>query len=246
VAPALDLPVPDDEVHEAGPDGTGLRGRRQLELLEHRGLLPTSHVVEVGCGIGRLAYVLASYLEPEGRYAGFDVSEPAIRWLDEHYAPRLPNFRFDLVELHHPRFSPDGSGSTLEARFPYEDARFDLACSFSVFQHLPLEQIERYLHEIRRVLRPGGTAVISQVVILPDDVDLTAAKRPFQPVGEGRYETMPGNPITGYAYDEALLRSTIAAAGLDVADFIPGSWHHGRPAPLVPHVMPDAWVLRAP
>jgi SAM-dependent methyltransferase len=239
----IDLPPPDDDVHDAGGDHTGKRGMRQLELLEFHGLRPTSNVLEIGCGIGRLAYVLASFLEDEGRYTAFDISPDAVAWLNEHYAPKLPNFRFDLVELHHPRFRPKGKGQTTAFRFPYEDDQFDFACSFSVFQHLNIDQIRQYFREVRRVLQPGARAVITLVAILPDDEDLTAASKPFQPVGGGIYESMPGKDKTGYAYDDELVRQAIADEGLTLADFVLGSWHHGRPAPSEPHVKPDTYVL---
>jgi SAM-dependent methyltransferase len=242
VPEVLDLPPPDDDVHDAGGDHTGKRGMRQLELLEHHGLHPGSNLVEIGCGIGRLAYVLAPFLD-EGTYSGFDISVDAVGWLNEHYAPVLPNFRFDVVELHHPRFRPKGKGATENFRFPYDDAQFDFACSFSVFQHLTLEQIEHYFREIKRVLIPGAKAVITLVAILPDDVDLRAASRPFQPVGGGRYESMPGKKNTGYAYDEALVLETIDKAGMKLVDFTPGSWHFGRPMPTVPHAKPDTFVI---
>jgi SAM-dependent methyltransferase len=239
----VDLPIPDDAVHDAGGDHTGKRGIRQLELLEFHGLRAADDLLEIGCGIGRLAYVLASFLEDDGSYTAFDISPDAIAWLNTNYAPRLPNFRFDLVELHHPRFRPKGKGKTAGFTFPYPDQQFDFACSFSVFQHLTIEQIGQYLREARRVLRPGGRALITLVAILPDDEDLTAASKPFQPVGNGIYESMPGKANTGYAYDDALLRATIEAQGLAVVDFVLGSWHHGRPAPDQPHVKPDTYVV---
>lgn len=216
---------------------------RQLELLEFHGLRSTSDIVEIGCGIGRLAYVLASFLDDEGSYHGFDISPDAVAWLKEHYEPKLPNFDFQVVELHHPRFRPKGKGKATGFTFPYGDQQFDFACSFSVFQHLTLDQIRHYLREVKRVLRPDGRALITLVAILPDDEDLTAAAKPFQPVGGGVYESMPGHPKTGFAYDESLLRQTIEEQGLTIADFVLGSWHHGRPAPAQPHAKPDTFVI---
>jgi cyclopropane fatty-acyl-phospholipid synthase-like methyltransferase len=40
------------------------------------------------------------------------------------------------------------------------EASVDLVFTFDVFVHLEPEGIGAYLHEIERVLRPGGTAVV--------------------------------------------------------------------------------------
>jgi 2-polyprenyl-3-methyl-5-hydroxy-6-metoxy-1,4-benzoquinol methylase len=40
-------------------------------LIEHAGLTPTSAVLDVGCGIGRIAIPLTGYLSEGGQYEGF-------------------------------------------------------------------------------------------------------------------------------------------------------------------------------
>src|SRR5690349_1101666 len=48
-------------------------------LVDLAGLEPTSDVVDIGCGIGRIARPLAGYLTT-GSYAGFDVDPRGIAW----------------------------------------------------------------------------------------------------------------------------------------------------------------------
>lgn len=43
---------------------------------------------------------------------------------------------------------------------PFADASFDAAFSFSVLQHLPADTVWATFQEIRRVLRPGGVALV--------------------------------------------------------------------------------------
>jgi SAM-dependent methyltransferase len=119
------------------------RGENQLRLLRHWGLRPSSHVLEIGCGVGRLAYELASFLDADGRYTGFDVSPTAIDWCNEHYAARLPNFRFDLVEARNVRYNPQGGVNPASLRFPYADENFDVVCAFAVFMHMQLPERTR-------------------------------------------------------------------------------------------------------
>lgn len=53
------------------------------------------------------------------------------------------------------------AGSVYE--LPYEDGGFDLAVSFSVFEHL--HRYERALEEVRRVLKPGGTFLLGMPAV---------------------------------------------------------------------------------
>ncbi len=45
-------------------------------------------------------------------------------------------------------------------KLPFADDRFDVAFSYSVFQHFAKENTRLALAEIRRVLRPGGTSLV--------------------------------------------------------------------------------------
>jgi SAM-dependent methyltransferase len=53
------------------------------------------------------------------------------------------------------------AGSVYE--LPYADGEFDLAVSFSVFEHL--HRYERAFEEVRRVLRPGGTFLLGMPAV---------------------------------------------------------------------------------
>jgi SAM-dependent methyltransferase len=69
-------------------------GRGLLQILRDvGGLEPEEGVLDVGCGIGRMAIVLTEYLGPEGSYDGFDVVREGIEWCQAHITPRFPRFR---------------------------------------------------------------------------------------------------------------------------------------------------------
>lgn len=53
----------------------------------------------------------------------------------------------------------DVVAADLAERLPYDDERFDLVHSNQVIEHLP--RTDTFLREIRRVLRPGGHAIVS-------------------------------------------------------------------------------------
>lgn len=119
-------------------------------------LAPHHHVLDVGCGTGRIAIPLTQYLSREGRYEGFDPVARAIRHCDARITPSYPNFRFQVADLYNETYNPAGRIKDSEYRFPYPDASFDLAFAVSVFTHLLPEGAERYVAESARVLKPGG------------------------------------------------------------------------------------------
>jgi ubiquinone/menaquinone biosynthesis C-methylase UbiE len=110
-------------------------------LLTH-GLRPEHNVVDVGCGSGRLAVALRSYLT--GKFYGTDVLQRALDYAAEKCA--RPDWEFVR---------------TMEPVIPAPARSADYVCFFSVFTHLLDEDIYRFLAEAKRVARPGGTILFS-------------------------------------------------------------------------------------
>jgi SAM-dependent methyltransferase len=113
---------------------------------------PTDRVLDVGCGIGRMARVLAAELRPPGSYDGFDIVADAISWCARHYRDMPVPFAFAHADLHNTRYNPAGRCSPAEYRFPYEDGAFDLVIATSVFTHLLSDEADNYLREVAGVL----------------------------------------------------------------------------------------------
>ncbi len=200
-------------------------------------------MLEIGCGIGQLAYELADYLV-DGTYTGFDVSESAISWLDEHYQPVLPNFSFDLVAVNNARYAPDGAIDPNVARFPYDDGVFDFAAAFSVFTHMELPEITHYLTELRRVLEPSARAVVTFFAFSPRDTDpILDAERPFVSIGRGRWTISPELPEKGIGFDEPRIIDAVTTAGFEVVTTHEGGWHHTGASRRAAPLGQDAFVL---
>lgn len=120
------------------------------------GLRPDSDVLDIGCGVGRIAIALVPRL-PDGRYEGFDVVPEFIRWCSREITPRHPNFRFQVADVRNRQYNRNGGRPPAEYEFPFPDASFDLALATSVFTHIEPDGVRRYLSEAYRVLRPGGS-----------------------------------------------------------------------------------------
>jgi len=162
------LPTPPEEMRIwVGPFGDAelyrASGKSNLQsIIELYGLKPHAQVLEVGCGCGRIATALASYLADGGSYDGFDVAAPLLNWCREELQPRLLRFRFHLAdEVHAPGHNPSGTRNAAEFKFPYQSGEFDLVILSSVLTHILPQAIENYLRETARVLRPNAPAFIS-------------------------------------------------------------------------------------
>jgi ubiquinone/menaquinone biosynthesis C-methylase UbiE len=132
----------DEIMQMAVGDAFDAIGTLERELLIQHGRDKDSYLIDVGCGSGRLAIPLSTYLR--GRYMGIDI----VPTLVQHARERAgrPDWRFEVT---------DGYS------IPEEAEQADMVCFFSVFTHLRHEVTYGYLQEAERVLKPGGRIVFS-------------------------------------------------------------------------------------
>jgi SAM-dependent methyltransferase len=130
----------DDELWALVPEEPGPPPeplRRFVRSLGH-----AERALDLGCGDGRLTTDLDA-----GELTAADVSPVAL----ERAARRLPDAR--IVEL-----EPD-------APLPFDDGSFDIVLCTETIEHI--RDVQLFLSEIRRVLRPGGTLALSTPAHLP-------------------------------------------------------------------------------
>jgi SAM-dependent methyltransferase len=185
-------------------------------------------VLDIGCGIGRMAIPLTKYLSSAGSYQGLDIRPAAIRWCRDHITARHPNFRFDCVELSNTLYARRAAGDPAQFEFPYPTGSFDFVIATSLFTHMLPSGTSNYLEEINRVLRPGGRAFTTWFVL--NEATMSGAA---DNVGVLRFEVDRGDyavdservPEAALAYKEAVLRRMLAAARLTIEEPIHfGSW----------------------
>ena len=138
-----------DQEHHAQPDTSTylrylvetdlLREQTNLDMIASLDLPTGSHGLDVGCGVGTQALMLADAIGPQGRVTGLDIK---------------PEF------LGHARTvtkAKDMSGRvTFELgdysdRLPFDDGAFDWVWSSDCLGYLPLSK------EVTRVIKPGGS-----------------------------------------------------------------------------------------
>ena len=194
------------------------------------GLQPHERVLDVGCGIGRVARPLAHYIRPPGAYEGFDVVEEGVAWCARRYARDHPHFRFRLAEVANGMYRPGAAVSASEYTFPYADESFDFAFATSLFTHLLPADADRYLSEMARVTRPAGRILATFFLLTPD----TSGERADGglvsfPQRHDHYATSSADtPEAAVAYEETWVRERFAAHGLEPIEPVRyGTWSGG-------------------
>jgi SAM-dependent methyltransferase len=96
--------------------------------------------LDIGCAVG----LTDTFLTPAfGHVTGVDISARLV----ERAAAR----------------NPEASYATYDGgRLPYDDGSFDVVFAFCVLHHVPLVDRARFVHEMHRVTREGGIAVIGE------------------------------------------------------------------------------------
>ena len=160
--------------------------------------------LEIGCGVGRFTTALGSHFT---HVDGVDVSETMIALATS--IGMSANVRLHV-----------GSGHDL-AGLPH--AAFDLAFSHLVFQHIAERSaIASYLHELARVLAPGGVAALQF-----DTRPRSAAATVLHALPDPLLPRLRRRGARRHRLAPAELRAWVAAAGLELTDERdPGSAEH--------------------
>jgi SAM-dependent methyltransferase len=229
------LPVPPQERNFVGDGDFRAIGCEFLRhFVELGGLAPDHQVLEIGCGLGRMALPLTQYLEPPlGRYTGFDVVAEGIAWAEANIAVAYENFSFRHLDYRNDLYNPLGTLREGSDPLPFIDASVDFAFMTSVVTHLPAANTEFYLAEAARLLRPGGRLFVTAFLLDAINRDLAAAGKarpPFDPAGPGpAYVSDPAHPMAAVACDLDWFLDRAAASGLHLARAIAfGHWSGRR------------------
>lgn len=142
---------------------TRLLGVRRMHgrLLDQAGVRPGQQVLEIGCGTGNLL-LAAKHTHPAATVVGLDPDLTALA-----RAHRKARRRGLAVQLDR------GYADQL----PYADDSVDVVLSSFMLHHVPADQKEQAIREVRRVLRPGGALHLVDVGGGPAPADGWLARR---------------------------------------------------------------------
>ncbi len=195
-------------------------------FIDIAGLKPHERVLEVGCGVGRMALPLTNYLKEGGEYEGFDIVRQGISWCQEHITPRFPNFRFQLADVYNNLYNAKGKYRAEEYEFPFADNHFDFVFLTSVFTHMLPRELENYLAEIGRVLKGDGRTLMTFFLLNEENrafVESGGSK--FNREFQGCRVIDKNLPEAAIAYEEEYIRDLFQKYELEILEPIYyGSW----------------------
>ncbi len=214
-----------------GPGDFKKIGEYYLKVfIEHCSLKPSCRVLDIGCGIGRIAIPLTKYLNSKGSYEGFDIVKKGIDWCKKHVTTSYPNFKFLHIDLKNDLYNLKTERTAKNFVFPYKDNDFDLVVLTSVFTHMLPDDVENYTNEIRRVLKVGGKCLVTYFILNTESKNYMQSNSEFNfKFNFGSYSLLNKNvKEANVAYEEKYLFNLINQNNLTIEKILYGFWS-GRP-----------------
>jgi ubiquinone/menaquinone biosynthesis C-methylase UbiE len=164
------------------------------KLVEHAGIQPGERILDVGCGTGIVARVAASRVGERGEVTGVDLNPGMLEVARNASSGTQPPIEWQ-----------QGAAESL----PVARSAFDAVLSQQAFQFL--EDRDKALAEIHRVLVPGGRTVISVLRSLEHNHTYTPLIEAFRKHGGDELATMMQSPFQNLTREG--LRQMALAAG---------------------------------
>jgi len=203
-------------------------GEEFLNYFIDLGKLERDHaVLDVGCGIGRMAVPLTRYLT-SGTYEGFDIVDKGVSWCQKKITSKHTNFQFHLADVYSRFYNPSGGHNASEYIFPFADKSFDFVIAISVFTHMLPPDVTNYFSEVVRVLKSGGRAFITCFLMNDDSsrlVDGGLSFFKFKSTPSGYWTVSQEDPESALAFSESSIRKMYDGSRMKILDPIHfGSW----------------------
>jgi SAM-dependent methyltransferase len=130
-------------------------------------------------------------------------------------------------------YNRHGSESGSGYRFPFDDSSFDVILLKSVFTHMRPPDVDNYVGEVARLLRPGGRCLLTFFLLNEEQRRRAGENRLSFDHGDDTWRYVhEESPETAVAYDEGFVLELFDRHGLGLAEPISyGRWS-GRPEGL--------------
>ena len=210
----------------------------QTLIFVHLNRHTNNNILDIGCGNGLVGIASEPFLEPKGGYVGIDVSINRILFSRNNYPSST--FKFIHLDTNNPAYAP--SQETQKEPWPVDSESFDLLTALSVWTHLNEEDALFYIEEVRRVLRPGGKAIITFFLLdeyYEESLEMRTKDRGmYHPTPKDRWifdqpaygsswwrnPTWAEVPETAIGITSDGLEKLISRSGLKVEHYYPGNW----------------------
>lgn len=201
-------------------------------LTEHAGLAATDHVLDIGCGCGRIAATLTQHIGAAGSYCGIDIIPGLVDFANRHIAPLAPKFRFLTLDRANQAYDGWRSKGASPVITSMEDAcpagSIDLCIATSLFTHTDAAMATETLVAMHRAMKPDGRAFITLFLIDQVTRELIrrgpAAFRFPHPHQAGTHVENPASPMSALAFSHDFFMGLLRDAGFYVEKLLYGGW----------------------
>ena len=227
-----DLPLPPfaNRIGGGNPHAVGMGF---LVLFKQLGLVPVQSILDLGCGIGRIAFYLRDQCKD---YVGVDIHAPSLVWCAQNLPQNMPDVHMAFI-------SPDAWAGSMA----WNKGHFDLTIALSLFTHTDPKTTTEYFHRVYSNLKPGGYFFFSFFNSL---LSSPKASRQFP----HKYVDSSGlscqcvraawNMQNDVAYSASDLTRLFDGIGFKTAGYIEGNWSGLHPNMDLMHQ--DMILLRKP
>ena len=203
-------------------------GFRVAELIrQYADLRNDDRVLDVGCGLGRVAWPLAQSLGEAATYDGIDAVRDYVDWCRGGLGLDPARFRFHHLDVHSSFYNPGGTIRPETLRFPFDDGAFTLVIAVSLFTHLSAPAAAQYLREIARVLGPGGRLFASFFILDEESrraIETGPTNPPFTVAFAEGMVADAENPDFAIAFDVDWLHHHFLATDFRIVAYSKGVW----------------------
>jgi SAM-dependent methyltransferase len=116
----------------------------------------SSKILDIGCGVGRLAIGILSKLKEIKLYQGIDIDKKSIIWCEKYINKNYPSFQFNYINIYNSRYNKKGLQLDRNFHFPVREHKFNIIYLYSVFSHMIENDIRIYLNEFNNLLSLKG------------------------------------------------------------------------------------------
>lgn len=177
-------------------------------LAQEFGADPSTRILEIGCGVGRLPIGLGAIGLRSSNYTGVDVDQGSVLWCRRNVD--LDGAEFVHLNLANARYNPGGKEIDDRLRLPFEDGSTDVIYLYSVFSHMEGDDVQAYLNEFSRILGRDGRVFLT--AFLEEGVEPVSVN----PEGYGEFPGEWSGELHCVRFSRDYFQSMVDAAGLSI------------------------------